>query len=103
MLQFAVHFKVYFLKTEKYIENTRLVSFDIKLTRQGFENSTCVLEVKPGKFDIKYCYMTGENPDWPNKDLCRQIVPIRRQNSLQSYNNTYYQLPLILTGVLHVA
>ena len=32
------------------------MSFDIKLTRQGFENvcdSTCVLEAKPGKLDIK--------------------------------------------------
>ena len=26
-------------KTDLYIENTRLVSFDIKFTRQGFENA----------------------------------------------------------------
>ena len=47
-----------------YIENTRWVSFNIKFTRQGFENacwhreacramSTCVLKAEPGKLDIK--------------------------------------------------
>ena len=61
------------------MENTRWVSFDIKFTRQGFENacwhrkacraiqhgfskpsprslpsnSTCILKAKPGKLDIK--------------------------------------------------
>ena len=46
------------------IENTRLVSFNIKFTRQSFENcllklqglpsdSTCILKAEPGKLDIK--------------------------------------------------
>ena len=37
------------------IENTRPVSFDIKFTRQGFENacSTCVLKAEPGKLYIR--------------------------------------------------
>ena len=44
-----------------YIENTRSVYFDIKLTRQGFENierlaerfNKAFLKAEPGKLDIK--------------------------------------------------
>ena len=30
------------LQTNKYIEHTRLVSFDVKFTRQGLENACCM-------------------------------------------------------------
>ena len=41
------------------VQGFSVVSFDIKFTRQGFENlrlpsdSTCILKVEPGKLDVK--------------------------------------------------
>ena len=62
-----------------YIENTRWVSFDIKLTRQGFENAcwhreACrdIENTRWVSFDIKFTRQGFENACW-HREACRDI------------------------------
>ena len=62
-----------------YIENTRWVSFDIKFTRQGFENACWHREAcwdigntRWVSFDIKFTRQGFENACW-HREACRAI------------------------------
>ena len=67
----------------RYIENTRWVSFDIKFTRQGFENAcwhrdACrdIENTRWVSFDIKFTRQGFENACW-HREACRDIENTR--------------------------
>ena len=71
-----------------YIENTRWVSFDIKFTRQGFENAcwhgeACrdIVNTRWVSFDIKFTRQGFENACW-HGEACQAIQHVFSKLSL---------------------
>ena len=70
---------LFYERYEQDIENTRWVSFDIKITRQGFENAcwhreACrdIENTRWVSFDIKITRQGFENACW-HREACRAI------------------------------